>query len=143
MTNPNDAALVERIARAIAIQIYHDEGLETMNYTGESDYADREWRHYEATARAALAIAKPAIVAEMRAEWQPIETAPKGEDVWILTSTPGHAIPIVASWDEEDQEWVSFNMEYEKLNLKFGKPEKWEPTHWQPLPNPPSKEPKE
>lgn len=77
MTHPTDEALIEQMARGIAIQIYHDEGLETMNYAGESDYADREWQHYESTARAALAIARKAIEAEMRGEMRKLETANK------------------------------------------------------------------
>lgn len=43
---------IEVGARAIAIFSYHDNGLETMNYAGEKDFADREWRHYESDAKA-------------------------------------------------------------------------------------------
>ena len=46
--------LTERVARAIASSIYRSEGLETMNYSSEQDYANREWKHYEREATAAV-----------------------------------------------------------------------------------------
>lgn len=60
--------LVEAVARGIAISIYRTDGLETMNYAGEDDYANREWQHYEVQAKAALAIAREAIEGPLKAE---------------------------------------------------------------------------
>lgn len=50
----NGAKYIEVAARAIAVSIYHSEGLETMNYAGEKDYAEREWKHYAPQALAAI-----------------------------------------------------------------------------------------
>lgn len=54
LTEKERERVVEKIAKAIAINLYHSEGLETMNYRGEQDFAEREWRHYEDQAQAAL-----------------------------------------------------------------------------------------
>lgn len=71
-------------------------------------------------------------------EWQPIETAAKDEDVWIL-GTSGGKIPFVMAWDGYDDEWYTFNRHYETtLQPHTNKP--WQPSHWMPLPSPPKKE---
>jgi hypothetical protein len=49
---------VEVVARATAISIYHSAGLETMNYMGDKDCANREWHHYKAQAEAAIQAVK-------------------------------------------------------------------------------------
>lgn len=54
LTEKERERVVEKIAKALAINLYHSEGLETMNYRGEQDFAEREWRHYEDQAQAAL-----------------------------------------------------------------------------------------
>lgn len=51
--------LLEGIARAVALHIYRSEGLETMNYMGENDYANREWTHYQSQAQAVLDYISP------------------------------------------------------------------------------------
>lgn len=53
--------------------------------------------------------------------WQPIETAPKGERVITFFSDGDFLLCCAADWkrDEEDDYW---------------------PTHWMPLPSPPSDE---
>lgn len=69
-------------------------------------------------------------------EWQPIETAPKdGErvDLWA-TDIFGHGQRFadcywqIAQWPEQHDRWVG---------LPEGR-RNWNPTHWQPLPEPPS-----
>ena len=56
---PNLSALdsdeaVEVVARAIAINSYHENGLETMCYAGQEDFANREQHHYLRDAKAAI-----------------------------------------------------------------------------------------
>ncbi len=51
MTNEQ---LVDLLARAIAIHSYHDNGLETMSYAGEADFADRESHHYVGEAKSCI-----------------------------------------------------------------------------------------
>jgi hypothetical protein len=68
--------------------------------------------------------------------WQPIETAPKGDDPrelngppiigWCSTWPTGYEI----FWYASDQAWYLANMDSE-----YGSPEY--PTHWMPLPEPP------
>lgn len=45
-------AAINVMAKAIAVSAYHEHGLETMNYNGEHDYAEKESHFYidEATA---------------------------------------------------------------------------------------------
>ena len=50
----SDEELVEVVARVLAIRAYHDNGLETMGYKGEEDFADREWWPYKYDAKAAI-----------------------------------------------------------------------------------------
>ena len=57
-------------------------------------------------------------------EWQPIETAPKKEPILTLEE---NGQMIVGLYDHEM--WWEQNMEYLLNN----------PTHWQPLPDPPKK----
>jgi hypothetical protein len=67
--------------------------------------------------------------------WQPIETAPKDNDSFILAAEPlgkDDWILFVAYYDEFDRKWsnpaVSSDAEAQC----------YEPTHWMPLSNPPS-----
>lgn len=73
-------------------------------------------------------------------KWQPIETAPK-DGTYILACVAGY-IPEVAHWQDDrkvfdflsasdmpnDQAWIDY--------LDSGA--KWVPTHWMPLPDPPT-----
>lgn len=78
-------------------------------------------------------------------EWQPIETAPKGEDDMLLLLTPSHdddyAISIVIgfwglvdTWsDELGSAWLNWWEGLDENDI-------WtacNPTHWMPLPPPP------
>ena len=74
----------------------------------------------------------------MRDEWQPIETAPK--DGTSVLGFDGIGIAIMEWWEPEPEEdgesrypsWVSYsNTGQEFLSA---------PTHWMPLPAPPSRE---
>jgi len=58
-------------------------------------------------------------------EWQPIETAPKDEN--ILGHEDGAV--TVLYWDELQAGW--------RYPYKGGSRTKWFPTHWMPLPPPP------
>ena len=62
-------------------------------------------------------------------EWQPIETAPKDE-TRILMYRTGYAesTAVGAYWPTWEQ-WVSVPGSYT-----------WKPTHWMPLPKPPSED---
>jgi hypothetical protein len=58
-------------------------------------------------------------------EWQPIETAPK-DGTTVILFCDRYASPDVADVGSYEQgQWV--------MNGSG-----WEPTHWMPLPNPPS-----
>jgi hypothetical protein len=64
-------------------------------------------------------------------QWQPIETAPRDEKIWILANTQGLSpatndpfIPDVLRWFEG--KWENGLSDH-----------KYFPTHWQPLPEPP------
>lgn len=67
-------------------------------------------------------------------DWQPIETAPKYEDEYIIGRI-GKIGVLPCTWDADDQCWLSWNGFYER---QFNKP--FEPTHWIPLspPEPPN-----
>lgn len=80
--NNTEQNIVEVVARALAISIYHSEGLETMNYSGEQDYANREWQHYECQAKAVLSairdmpLKEEGILAAEKAYRHMLETRP-------------------------------------------------------------------
>jgi len=61
--------------------------------------------------------------------WQPIETAPKGATDCILTYSPVGM--DIAWWSEGENDW---------LTVETGTYLAGDPTHWQPLPIPPTKE---
>lgn len=65
-------------------------------------------------------------------EWQPIETAPKGElPIWV-----GHSGSIyVAIW--RNDRWTDYFM---LMHTRTGDRPGDEPTHWMPLPEPPKQE---
>ncbi len=62
-------------------------------------------------------------------QWRPIETAPKGCNVWVLaffeTEHGEKMVDCVSQW--EDGSWTT------TWDLKVN------PTHWMPLPQPPTK----
>jgi hypothetical protein len=61
-------------------------------------------------------------------EWKPIETAPKdGTDVLAIWDVPGRLKPYGVVW-WEDGSWHEYDIENEVSD----------PTHWMPLPEPPS-----
>ena len=80
-------------------------------------------------------------------DWQPIETAPKdGTPIWIYPHQ------MCAVWDFGAENWLVWNVPL-KADLTIAsdwaaKPAMWfevmattfgpEPTHWRPLPDPPS-----
>lgn len=94
---------------------------------------EEHWPVYVEAARAAIA-AMPTI--DQDGGWQPIESAPKGDDPKELNGPP---IIIARTgewayegfWYSSDQAWYFANMDSE-----YGSPEY--PTHWRPLPNPPT-----
>lgn len=63
-------------------------------------------------------------------EWQPIETAPKDENTYVLACRAGSKIPAVLGWDGDGEEghWYWFNGVFREDVI---------PTHWMPLPDPP------
>lgn len=66
-----------------------------------------------------------AAIAALGGGWLPIESAPKG--VYVLLGNPKWASPGCGA--KEDGEWLDFGFAYDPP-----------PTHWMPLPAPPSKE---
>jgi hypothetical protein len=79
--------------------------------------------------------AAPPAAPQVNEAWQPIETAPRDEDVYILAMRAGAKVPFIASYDADFDNWYTFNGALENCNQKF------EPTHWQPLPEPPALNP--
>lgn len=69
-------------------------------------------------------------------EWQPIETAPRDEtDILIARFKPGmwSRPPVVAGWYErgtDEPGWYGYD-EPERQNIS-------DPTHWMPIPPPPT-----
>jgi len=104
----------------------------------------------EAIKRHFIAIASGAITAYLEAgdDWQPIETAPEGRVVWVAyQNTLGNWRTVRACYyppetlDSESEEsgWApeGWYEEYEAYEHIYRTDE--EPTHWQPLPQPPKK----
>jgi hypothetical protein len=75
-------------------------------------------------------------------DWQPIETAPKADadqdDIWILACRRGSKIPMVTTWSFEEDRWYTFNLGLEGSWRRVEPERVWEPTHWMPLPAPPT-----
>lgn len=65
-------------------------------------------------------------------DWQPIETAPKADFERILLSSATWPYPAIGYWDSEEHVWADDDGPWAYLN-----PED-QPTHWMPLPEPPS-----
>ena len=77
-------------------------------------------------------------------EWQPIETAPKdGGDIILTDGNSSH----VGRWCDSDlpeYPWRFLDSTYKlEDELNGWRAGKYGPTHWQPLPKPPTGEPKE
>jgi hypothetical protein len=62
-------------------------------------------------------------------DWQPINTAPKDEDIWLLGCVAGSKLPAPMSYDPDDG-WFPLNGIFKN----------WKPTHWMPIPTPPKLE---
>jgi hypothetical protein len=67
-------------------------------------------------------------------DWQPIETAPK-DGTWLLVGEHRYAHPFVARWTEHPTGgyWQQDNQGVWDDDMGY-----WQPTHWQPLPVPPT-----
>lgn len=63
--------------------------------------------------------------------WQPIETAPKDEDVLLYLPDDGET--EVAVGHEAEGNWYP-----QDVSTLGGRPFPFQPTHWQPLPPPPT-----
>lgn len=130
MTHPTDEALIEQMEAAMKQQAINEHGETYAVGSGDAHYGIP----YVLRAKAALAIARKAIEAEMRGEWRDISTAPKdGTNILVWWPLQMHC-PVVAHWADK---WSN------GLGWKFtgwGEPLETAPTHWQPLPLPP-KEP--
>ncbi len=82
-------------------------------------------------------------VERLRGEWQPIETAPKdGTKILICQASDADGKPITgddfglfvqrAAWWGEEEGWIVYCSLIQEPTLFF------EPTHWMPIPEPPS-----
>lgn len=63
-------------------------------------------------------------------DWQPIETAPK--DGARILGTDGHSVEVI--YNARGTGWFNQSAEISMWRV-------FPPTHWMPLPEPPSKEP--
>lgn len=93
------------------------------------DTADACWKAmFDAAPRASSAVCRDG-------EWQPIETAPKGES--ILLCVEGYA-PTIGRWWPVDGVWCAFDweghFETDKEMSDYLKGSLYEPTHWAPRP---------
>lgn len=61
-------------------------------------------------------------------EWQPIETAPK-DGTWVLLY---HQYARISDWYWDGQKWHNDVLDWGDDEPSLA------PTHWQPLPDPPS-----
>ena len=73
-------------------------------------------------------------------EWQPIETAPKDGETWVLVFAPVDAYYRSEVWPAriaepryqgEDGKVLAIGIGHD--GTQYG----WHPTHWMPLPKPP------
>lgn len=136
MTTPTDEALIEQMVEAMRnapatrrIVASRVDAHGTLTHEQISYVATDEDK-----ARAALAIARKAIEAEMRGEWQPIETAPKDCDVLLGSGRTEAGGPwvTVGRWDEDSAAfWEKNNHPTDYWGSEIY------PTKWQPLPKEP------
>ena len=76
--------------------------------------------------------------------WQPIETAPKRDDIQILTFHADFSPKNGRNkLQRESCYWYQTSFWSEKFGLFVGWPLNIQPTHWMPLPKPPAMQPKE
>lgn len=70
----------------------------------------------------------------MSGEWQPIETAPRGNDEEVITLAVQAGVAIVrnAVW-VDDEEWGEPGW-WTRTSCVGHQRLVWEPTHWMPLP---------
>jgi hypothetical protein len=64
-------------------------------------------------------------------QWQPIETAPRNEKIWILANTQGLSPATNDPFIPDVLRWFKGRWENGLSDHKYF------PTHWQPLPEPP------
>ncbi len=78
---------------------------------------------------------------ETNMDWQPIETAPRDEDEYIVGRMG--ILVLTMLWDEDDAKWFTVNDFYERVSRYRPEMRDWEPTHWtvlDDLPEPPKEE---
>ncbi len=68
--------------------------------------------------------------------WQPIETAPKDGSMFLIWD--GRSYGFASWWHDEKMHWLK-----QETRQGYRHPEDQEPTHWMPLPPPPTQEAKE
>lgn len=116
----NDIDCVYHVARAIH---------EHLCRRGIMTYLDND-EDCEGLARAAIAAMAEAT------DWQPIESAPQSGEILLYAAETGEQ--FVAFWGAEpeggDQQWVFARGNGISFIVR-------DPTHWQPLPEPPAKDP--
>lgn len=139
-TEPTDKE-IEAAARALCVLAGHEPdapgeppGDPTMAVI---HHAAPRWRSWRKEARAALTAA-----AQVRGEgWQPIETAPKQSDKFILLYCPEDKSRWLASWQGGEWYGVDNYGLTRSAGHSLGDPDYvtgWFLSHWRPLPAPPT-----
>jgi hypothetical protein len=110
-----------------------DERIDALNQQAQDAAISTGVPPHRALARAILEASQAA----PQQGWQPIETAPKDTRVLLWgtfwNDRDVFQYPLIGLWSPQDEHWL-IPCEY-----RF----KVRPTHWQPLPPPPTKEPRD
>ncbi len=117
-----------------ALNDVRDSSLQMAAHWIADNYANQDIGHEDFRVTAAMkvetALPPPRSSSEPKDKgWLPISEAPRVPDEYnILAVTEIGKLPFVATWDEQDETWSSFNQSYEIC----GKP--FVPKYWMPIP---------
>lgn len=127
---PAIAGDVERVAKAIAINDYHECGLETLKPITAEVYAETHWADFSGQAKAAIAA-----MAEQKASdgWRDIASAPK--DGTEILAVDDQGTRCVIRWCKHNH--IPFGGWIRQIELYGEEVDGFDAVKWQPLPLPP------